>query len=128
MTSQSPNFLRPREASRLGTEWAPKRLGMAMRMRGLEPPRPFGHTDLNRARLPIPPHPHAAARLYRTAEGPGVGSGAAREPRHEVAEPVDLVRRRVVQEARAHRPAVLLEAEREHHVQGVVVAVPHEHA
>ena len=29
----------------------------AMRMRGLEPPRPFGHTDLNRARLPIPPHP-----------------------------------------------------------------------
>ena len=28
-----------------------------MRMRGLEPPRPFGHTDLNRARLPIPPHP-----------------------------------------------------------------------
>ena len=29
----------------------------AMRMRGLEPPRPYGHTDLNRARLPIPPHP-----------------------------------------------------------------------
>ena len=28
-----------------------------MRMRGLEPPRPYGHTDLNRARLPIPPHP-----------------------------------------------------------------------
>ena len=26
-------------------------------MRGLEPPRPYGHTDLNRARLPIPPHP-----------------------------------------------------------------------
>ena len=22
---------------------------------GVEPPRPFGHTDLNRARLPIPP-------------------------------------------------------------------------
>jgi stress-induced morphogen len=28
-----------------------------VRMRGLEPPRPEGHTDLNRARLPIPPHP-----------------------------------------------------------------------
>ena len=28
-----------------------------MRMRGLEPPRAFAHTDLNRARLPIPPHP-----------------------------------------------------------------------
>ena len=29
----------------------------AMRMRGLEPPRGCPHTDLNRARLPIPPHP-----------------------------------------------------------------------
>src|SRR3954465_3434549 len=33
----------------------------AMRMRGLEPPRGFPHTDLNRARLPIPPHPRGAA-------------------------------------------------------------------
>jgi hypothetical protein len=33
----------------------------AMRMRGLEPPRGFPHTDLNRARLPIPPHPRATA-------------------------------------------------------------------
>src|SRR5262249_28320049 len=32
----------------------------AMRMRGLEPPRALAHTDLNRARLPIPPHPPAA--------------------------------------------------------------------
>jgi hypothetical protein len=32
----------------------------AMRMRGLEPPRPERHTDLNRARLPIPPHPRGA--------------------------------------------------------------------
>ena len=31
-----------------------------MRMRGLEPPRGFPHTDLNRARLPNPPHPRAA--------------------------------------------------------------------
>ena len=29
----------------------------AMRMRGLEPPRGCPHTDLNRARLPVPPHP-----------------------------------------------------------------------
>lgn len=27
---------------------------------GVEPPRPFGHTDLNRARLPIPPLERAA--------------------------------------------------------------------
>jgi hypothetical protein len=37
--------------------WAPKPARTAMRMRGLEPPRGFPHTDLNRARLPIPPHP-----------------------------------------------------------------------
>src|SRR5579863_8713604 len=34
-------------------------LEIRVRMRGLEPPRPYGHTDLNRARLPIPPHPRA---------------------------------------------------------------------
>ena len=33
---------------------------LAMRMRGLEPPRGCPHTDLNRARLPIPPHPRGA--------------------------------------------------------------------
>src|SRR3954452_3876503 len=31
-----------------------------MRMRGLGPPRVSPHTDLNRARLPIPPHPRGA--------------------------------------------------------------------
>ena len=31
----------------------------AMRMRGLEPPPGCPDTDLNRARLPIPPHPRA---------------------------------------------------------------------
>ena len=47
---------------------------------GVEPPRPHGHTDLNRARLPIPPlalchrTPHftgatATSQLYRTALG-----------------------------------------------------------
>ena len=34
-----------------------------MRMRGLEPPRGLPHTDLNRARLPIPPHPRGRASL-----------------------------------------------------------------
>src|SRR5713101_557009 len=37
-----------------------RRAVLRMRMRGLEPPRPEGHTDLNRARLPIPPHPPGA--------------------------------------------------------------------
>ena len=31
------------------------RLSDGVREGGVEPPRPFGHTDLNRARLPIPP-------------------------------------------------------------------------
>ena len=29
--------------------------GSLVREGGVEPPRPHGHTDLNRARLPIPP-------------------------------------------------------------------------
>jgi hypothetical protein len=33
-----------------------------MRMRGLEPPPGYPDTDLNRARLPIPPHPRAEPR------------------------------------------------------------------
>jgi hypothetical protein len=38
-----------------------------MRMRGLEPPPSYLDTDLNRARLPIPPHPRGAGlRRYRT--------------------------------------------------------------
>jgi hypothetical protein len=46
---------------RLGHYWATKPPDLAMRMRGLEPPRGRPHTDLNRARLPIPPHPRGAA-------------------------------------------------------------------
>jgi site-specific DNA recombinase len=34
---------------------------LMVRMRGLEPPPGYPDTDLNRARLPIPPHPRAAA-------------------------------------------------------------------
>jgi hypothetical protein len=48
-----------------------------MRMRGLEPPRGFPHTDLNRARLPIPPHPRALARI---ADGSGTDGAAANDP------------------------------------------------
>src|SRR5580692_12016205 len=33
-----------------------------MRMRGLEPPPGLPDTDLNRARLPIPPHPRVGER------------------------------------------------------------------
>ena len=32
-----------------------------VRMRGLEPPRELPHSDLNAARLPVPPHPHVLA-------------------------------------------------------------------
>ena len=31
---------------------------MMVRSRRLELPRPFGHNDLNVARLPVPPRPH----------------------------------------------------------------------
>jgi hypothetical protein len=45
---------------RLATDRAAEALDSVMRMRGLEPPRAEAHTDLNRARLPIPPHPRGA--------------------------------------------------------------------
>jgi site-specific DNA recombinase len=56
---QSPQALIPVGS---GATSAHKELGgssatMMVRMRGLEPPRPDGHGDLNAARLPIPPHP-----------------------------------------------------------------------
>src|SRR5438445_9584777 len=38
-------------------------------MRGLEPPRPYGHTDLNRARLPIPPHPRGGGIVAALRRG-----------------------------------------------------------
>ena len=60
MPASRSNSYDPRRsiASRDGTaNFAKPLLFWAMRMRGLEPPRGFPHTDLNRARLPIPPHP-----------------------------------------------------------------------
>jgi hypothetical protein len=47
-------------------------------MRGLEPPRPFGHTDLNRARLPVPPHPLGPQEHSAHAVSSGSGSRPAR--------------------------------------------------
>ena len=44
---------------------------------GVEPPRPFGHTDLNRARLPIPPLAPEASLGYPTAR-PAAQTGAGR--------------------------------------------------
>src|SRR5436309_14482092 len=38
-----------------------------MRLEGLEPPRAFAHTDLNRARRPIPPQPLADSKLARAS-------------------------------------------------------------
>jgi site-specific DNA recombinase len=47
-----------------------------VRMRGLEPPLPFGNTDLNRARLPIPPHPRALRGYSARPGGPALDGGA----------------------------------------------------
>jgi site-specific DNA recombinase len=49
---------------------------MMVRMRGLEPPRPYGHGDLNAARLPIPPHPRVGAG-DDIAPGQGAGRWAS---------------------------------------------------
>ncbi len=58
-----------------------------VRMRGLEPPRTYIHTDLNRARLPIPPHPRDAARRYRNRGAAGrVGEAAGERTRRPVEE------------------------------------------
>jgi hypothetical protein len=62
------NDQRPREAALAlvgaASVSAPSKRGgfspvSLVRMRGLEPPPGFPDTDLNRARLPIPPHPRA---------------------------------------------------------------------
>ncbi len=45
---------------RLGTDWAQRAADLALRMRGPKLQRAFAHTDMNRARLPIPPHPREA--------------------------------------------------------------------
>ena len=38
----------------------PRTLEQLVRLKGLEPSRELPHSDLNAARLPIPPQPHVA--------------------------------------------------------------------
>ena len=55
-----------------------------VRERGVEPPRPFGHTDLNRARLPFRHSrvsPQGDPEETSTAAGVRLTTGAARSPR-----------------------------------------------
>ena len=56
-----------------------------MRMRGLEPPPGFPDTDLNRARLPIPPHPRASGEAKISHPRRTPRSGRALPP-HSVGE------------------------------------------
>src|SRR3954453_10747421 len=59
-----------------------------VRERGVEPPRPFGHTDLNRARLPIPPLAREARSGYPTPRRPpkpAAGDARAARGRHRTA-------------------------------------------
>ena len=42
-----------------------------MRSRRLELPRPFGHSDLNAARLPVPPRPHVHGMFGGIRAAPG---------------------------------------------------------
>lgn len=59
---------RPRSSDRGLVAWV-------VREGGVEPPRPFGHTDLNRARLPIPPLALEAGSGYPTADGRSQSAG-----------------------------------------------------
>ena len=45
-----------------------------VRSRRLELPRPFGHSDLNAARLPVPPRPHV---MIIAGAGPAAATGKA---------------------------------------------------
>src|SRR5262249_54984198 len=52
---------------------------------GFEPSRPFGHTDLNRARLPFRHPPWATSRLARPRALPRPGYDRGQGTRREVA-------------------------------------------
>ncbi len=51
-----------------------------VRSRRLELPRPFGHNDLNVARLPVPPRPHISWRSLQKARLAGGASSKASCP------------------------------------------------
>ncbi len=50
-------------SSRSRSAARPTPVPLGMRLRGLEPPRGFPHTDLNRARLPISPQPRGGWKV-----------------------------------------------------------------
>ena len=54
--------------------------GRMVRMKGLEPSLRLKNSDLNAARLPIPPHPH------RSGSGAGLLAGEGREEKRESAQ------------------------------------------
>src|SRR5882672_5988253 len=82
---------RARTNARIATSIALKTRGepvILVRSRRLELPRSFPHSDLNAARLPIPPRPHAGApnraglrlansryHIKRVGSGDGDGNG-----------------------------------------------------
>ena len=53
---------------------------LVVREGGVEPPRPFGHTDLNRARLPIPPLARCPRRGCESIAAPTEGAKAVVRP------------------------------------------------
>ena len=70
----TPGQRLPRRTGRSCDQLLPKR---TVRKRGLEPPRPCGHWNLNPARLPIPPLPRGERRC--TVRRPRCQAGARRE-------------------------------------------------
>ncbi len=64
--AKGPDPYRGREPFRVGSI-----SNVLVRMRGLEPPPGCPDTDLNRARLPIPPHPRADAKISQTRRAGG---------------------------------------------------------
>ena len=52
-----------------------------VRSRRLELPRPFGHSDLNAARLPVPPRPHVMKRAGGDGRRHWQGAASSKGPR-----------------------------------------------
>ena len=63
------------------------RLHVLVRSRRLELPRPFGHSDLNAARLPVPPRPHVMKIGRRSAIATGRARPLAKRPQARNAVP-----------------------------------------
>jgi site-specific DNA recombinase len=76
---------RPRNAQNPRFSWGlGSNVDQMVRMRGLEPPPGCPDTDLNRARLPIPPHPLAKAKIsQRRCPGATPGPDPVPAPRME---------------------------------------------